>query len=229
MRQSDSITLQAQPRDRVGSRHSRRLRQAGRLPAIIYGHKEAPLAVALDAKDTVKHVLSGERVFSVQMDGVGAKETVLLKDVQYDYLSKDIIHIDLERVDLNEEVEVNVHLSLVGDAPGLKEEGAVLMSQTSEVLVRCRVSDIVDHVDVDVSSLEIGGAIHAGDIPLGAGMTLASDPEQVIASIQIQQEEAEGEEVEAEAEGAEPELVSEGEEGEAGAGEEAESSEESEG
>ncbi|RMH26496.1 MAG: 50S ribosomal protein L25 [Planctomycetota bacterium] len=204
---STAHPITAEPREKTGSRHCRRLREAGRLPAVLYGHKKPPAHLSLDAREALAHIRAGEKVYEIRLGG--AAETALLKDLSYDHLGARILHADFERVDLSEEVTVNVHLHLVGEAAGLKHAGAMLVQSQTELAVRCAVRDLKDAIDVDVSALDVGGALHAGDVPLPAGWTLAQEADAVLATIQIAKKEAEGEAVEAEAGEAEPEVIAE--------------------
>jgi large subunit ribosomal protein L25 len=198
---SATFTLEAKPREKVGSRYARRARTAGELPIVLYGHKERPVHLSINAKTAILHFEDGEKVFVLDIGG--KRENALLKDLQFDYLGTNVIHADFERVDLDEEVETNLSITLKGDAVGLRADGAILLSNMNEILVKCKVRDILEHIDVDITALEAGGSIHARDIKLPAGMTLVDDPESTVCSIQILKErEAVGEE--AEVEGAAP-------------------------
>ncbi len=214
MATSKVSVIDAVKRDRVGTRYARRVREQGGVPASVYGHGEKPESITIDRKTTWNRIQGGERVFTLRL-GQAAEQTVLLKDIQFDYLGTNLIHVDFARVDLNETVEVHVHVNLKGDCIGLKTAGAILLHPTSEITVSCRVTDIVDHIDVDISALEVGKTVQAGDVPLPTGMTLASDPHDVLATIQVKAEvEAVGEQAAVEGEGAEPEVITERKAGE---------------
>lgn len=206
---STTFTLEAKTRDKVGSRYARRARTAGELPIVLYGHKQGPVHLSINAKTALLHFEDGEKVFILSIGG--KQENALLKDLQFDYLGTNVIHADFERVDLDEEVETNLSITLKGDAVGLKSEGAILFSNMNEILVKCKVRDILEHIDVDISGLEAGDSIHAGDIKLPAGMTLMDDAEDTVCSIQIiKEQEAVGEEAEVEGAGpAGPEVITE--------------------
>ncbi len=206
---TETHVLRSTKRDRLGTRYARRVREAGGLPGVVYGHGQAPVHVAIEAKDALLHINAGEKVFSLKMDS-DADETVLLKDVQFDYLGTNIIHVDLARVDLNEMVEVQAHVRLVGESDAMKEAGAILLHPTNSIEIRCRVTDIPEHIELDISELEIGHSLHASDLKLPSGFELASDPDDVLANIVIKQEveePAEGAEVVGEGEG--PEVITE--------------------
>jgi len=214
-------TLNAIRRDRVGSRYSRRVREQGLLPAVVYGHKQDPVAISVDAKDTIRRVMGGEKVFELMIDG--RKETVLLKELQYGYLGNNLVHLDFERVDLDEKIETNVVVRLLGEAVGLKTAGAILVHPVTSIEVRCTVRTLPSHLEADISHLEVGKALHAGDVPLPPGVELVSDAKTIIAAVELTKEEvapvAEAAAVEGEA--AQPEVITakkkEGEEGEAAA------------
>ncbi len=203
-------TLEVHRRSRTGSRYARREREAGRLPVVLYGHGRDPVSLALNAKEAISFIESGERVFDIELKDEGVSQTVLLKDIQFDYLGTNIIHLDLTRVDLDEVVESAVAVKLVGEAKGLKIPGAVLSSQNSWITVRAMVRSLPEEVEVRIDDLDANETIHAGEISLPEGVELASDPEDLIAAITVMAEvdlSAEAEEVASEAE--EPERISE--------------------
>ena len=227
----ETPTIPAEVRERTGSRYARRLRAAGRLPAVIYGHNEAPVHVSVDEKQVMTHLRHGVHVVEVHVDGE-SPETCLVKDLQYGYLGDNVVHVDFARVNLQEEVQVHVHLDFVGTAPEMHHANAIFNQEHPELLIRCKVQDIPEDIKVDVTLME-GLTLMAGQIPLPAGIELADDPNKLVASIEfVRQVAAVGEEAEVAIEGeAEPEVISEGEEAEKaegeGAGEEAESARES--
>lgn len=182
-------TLSAKKREKLGSRYANRVRQAGGLPAVMYGHGADPVAIVLDAKETVRFVKSGEKVFTVNLEGDRTPQTVLIKDIQFDYLGDTIIHVDFARVDLDELVEVTVPVRLVGEAEGLKSAGAVLLHPVSELDLRCKVTAIPERIDVDISALGIGQSIHVHEIKPPAGIEILTDGESVVATIHMKVEE----------------------------------------
>lgn len=202
--------LKATPRERAGSRYAQRVRSAGGLPAVIYGHGIAPVSVTLDAKEALGHIHKGEKVFQLAVAG-GKAETVLLRDVQFDYLGTNVIHADFSRVDLSERVHVRAHIKLVGqgNAPGLKAAGALLMHPTTEIELEVEVSRIPDSLEVDVSAMVMGDVLHARDVKLPAGMKLLSDPEAVVAQITEAREAPAAGEAAAAGAAAQPEVITE--------------------
>jgi large subunit ribosomal protein L25 len=209
--QGNTPILTAKRRERIGTRYCNRIRQAGGLPAVIYGHGETPIAIALDARDTLGHFTKGEKVYKIQMEGDGQEQVVLLKELQYDHLGTTVVHADFARVDLDERVEVKVAVHLVGEAVGLKTAGAILMHPTNEVTIECSVANIPEFIEVDISGLASGQILHASDLALPLPtMKLITEPEAIIAQIVVQTETqaAEAAPVEAGA-AAQPEVLTE--------------------
>ena len=200
-------TLHVERRERVGSRYAKRERSVGKLPAVLYGHGQDPMSLTLNAKEAIRLFEQGERVFNIDLSGEGA-QAVLLKDIQFDYLGTNVIHVDLARVDMTEEIDSHVVLRFVGEAPGMKRAGAIFMHPMSSLHIRCTVADLPDHIDVSVAELELGATIHARDIALPANIKLESDPDSIIAQIvEAVTEEATGEAAEVAASSAEPEVI----------------------
>jgi large subunit ribosomal protein L25 len=201
--------LKGKKREHVGTRYSRRIRQAGGLPAVVYGHGQAPLTITLDAKEALSHFHKGEKVFQLSVEGLGEGGYVLLKEVQFDFLGTTIVHCDLARVDLKERVRTRVPLRLVGESKGLRSAGAILMHPVTELEIECSVLEIPDHIDVEIGELDVGHAISAADVKLPSPtMKLLTDPHGKVAQIVIQQEEVVATEAAAvEGAPAEPEVI----------------------
>jgi large subunit ribosomal protein L25 len=205
----DTPTINAVPRDRTGSRFAKRLRDAGRLPAIIYGHQIDPQAVSVDEKEVLTHLGHGTHVFFVNIEGA-ATETCLVKDLQFGYLGDNVIHVDFARVDLDEEVEVNVRLHFVGAPKAAIKPGAVVNHPLNELEVICKVNAIPDEIRVDASKT-VEDMLTVGEIELPPGVRTEVDPETPVLVVSIiAEEEAAGEAAEvAGVESAEPEVITE--------------------
>jgi len=200
-------TVQARKRDRLGSRYARRLRAAGELPAVIYGHHQDPLAVTVNGKDLLGHLTRGQRVFTINVEG-GGPETCLVNELQFDYLGDHVIHVDLTRIDLTERVNVNASIKLIGKPAGLKTEGAILRLVKDSIGISCLASDVPSEaIQVDVSALEVGGFLTAGQIQLPAGLTLDEDADELICQIAVVQADVEAPAEEPAA--GEPEIIGE--------------------
>src|SRR5438445_12780271 len=136
---TQAAQVTARPRAELGSRANKRLRDAGFVPGVIYGHKEAVVTVTLPKKEVVNHLNHGAHLFDLSLDG--KSEKVLVKEVQYDHLGLELIHVDFARVSLDEKVEVTVPLELKGEPKG-EAEGGVLQQIISELEIECLVTDI---------------------------------------------------------------------------------------
>lgn len=203
----ETPTIVARRRERLGSRYAQRLRREGQLPAVIYGHKSDPLPVSLDEKETLSIIRHGMHVLNVAIDGAGT-ETCLVKELQFGYLGDNVIHIDLARVDLDEIVEVSVHLRFIGTPEAARKPGTIVMHDITELPVKCKVRDIPEEIKIDLSSM--GESLTAGEIALPQGISLAIDATDVICRVEsISETEAEGEAATAEGAGASPEVIGE--------------------
>lgn len=200
-------TLSVERRERMGSRYSKRERAAGKLPCVLYGQDREPAHLLLDAKEAVRFFRSGERVFTIAIGDV--TQHVLLKDLQYDYLGTNIVHCDLMRVDLSQEVEANVPLTLRGDAKGASAAGAVLVQKVTELGIKCAVSALPDAVLLDISELEAGGNMTAGDVTMPEGVVLNVDPETIVVIIDVKAEVEETSEAGEIGADASPEVITE--------------------
>jgi large subunit ribosomal protein L25 len=178
--------IQATTRERLGSRYTVRLRKEGRLPVVVYGHGEAPLHLSVDNHEINELLHQHAHLLTLNVDG--KEETVVLKDAQWDHLSSHIIHLDLARVNLSEEVTVEVDLTFTGEAVGLKTAGAILEHLLATLEVSCKASDIPEVITVDVSNLQAGESLSIADLTLPAGVVAVGDGETIVASIQVMDE-----------------------------------------
>lgn len=200
-----TLVLEAQAREHTGTKAASRERKAGRLPAIVYGHKQDPVAVSVDAHDFVEGLHHGHRLLDINIDGKSQK--VVVKDLQYDYLGRDIVHADLMRVDVTEAIKMTVPIELKGTAQGT-HEGGMVEEHADHIEVECLASNIPESIVVSIKELEVGGSIHASDIELPDGVKLSSSPEMLLATCQLVTAAKTTEELEEEAPTA-PEVIGE--------------------
>src|SRR3954470_12550077 len=158
---SQTAQLNAKVRAELGSRKNKRLRDAGFVPGVIYGHKEDVVPVTLPKKELVGHLNHGTHLFALAIDG--KNENVLVKDVQYDHLGIEVIHVDFTRVDLNERVEVTIPLILKGEPKGA-EEGGVLQQIVNDLEIECLVTQIPHDIKHNVSELGLNDVVHIKDL-----------------------------------------------------------------
>lgn len=206
---AQAVTIAVEPRDAeknkgTGTRAARRLRAQGRVPAIIYGHKQANQPITLSRDDVWNIIKKGHHL--AQLDLGGNTEMALVRAVQWDHLGKEIIHLDFYRVDANERVTTTVPISIYGAAPGLNE-GGMLELPVHTISIECLVTQIPDAIRVDVSELHLGAMIHVRDLKLPEGVTAEDDPDQVVAHVVLRKVEAEPTPAAGEPGGAEPEVI----------------------
>ncbi|HTK08515.1 MAG TPA: 50S ribosomal protein L25 [Ktedonobacteraceae bacterium] len=177
------LELEVQKREVLG-KATKHLRKAGLLPANVSGHKEASVALQIDAVtfDRLRRQHGTRGVLTLKLPG--GTEDVLVRQVQHDPITGAIMHVDFARVGLGDRVTVKVPLHFVGEAPGVKIEGGVFLHLVDILEVECRASDIVEALDVDISPLkEINAVLHAKDVKLPRNFSLVIDPEEPIAKI----------------------------------------------
>lgn len=177
--------LKAVPRSEKGSRASHRLRQAGFVPAVIYGHKQAVIPVKVSRRELAGHLAGGAHVFDLDVDG--ASEKVLVKEVQYDHLGADILHVDFTRVSLDEKVRLTVPLELRGEPKGAAE-GGVLTQVIARLEIECRVLEIPDVIRHNIAEMKIDDVLHIKDIALPPGVRCLQDGELIVATLREAQE-----------------------------------------
>jgi len=203
-----TLLLKAEIREHTGSRHAAKVRKQGRIPAIVYGHKQDAVAISLDAHSLIDGLHHGRRLMDVQ---IGRKqEKMIIKDLQYDYLGRDIIHVDLMRVDVTETVRVTVPIELKGTAKGA-HEGGIIEEHTDHLEVECKVTDIPESIVVSVKEVDVGDSLHAGDIELPDGIKLVSPPDMVLVTCSLVAAAKSTEEIEEEMPAA-PEVITEAKE-----------------
>jgi large subunit ribosomal protein L25 len=174
------FVLKAEPRAEVGSRAMRKVRGAGRLPANIYGHKQANRLVTLDAKEIKQFIQAGHRILAVQVDG--KEESGVLKEVQYDSLGTEVIHVDITRIDIHEKITMSVRIGTIGIPKGINA-GGNLDQPKREVLVEGPASSIPEKIEINIESLDLGQTLRIKDLKPIPDCRYVDDPEQVVAAI----------------------------------------------
>jgi len=223
---SEALTLPAEARERAGKGASRALRREGRVPAVIYGGKEDPLAIHVEAKELVRQLGTGHFMNSIVMIDVGGKSVrTLPKDVSLHPVTDRPVHVDFLRLSKDAKIEVAIPVVFINedDSPGLRK-GGVLNIVRHDLDLICESDKIPDQIEIDVTGLEVGDSVHISAVTLPAGSESAiTDRDFTIATLVApsalkRSEAAEGEE-EAASEAAEE--AGEEAEAEAESGEEA--------
>jgi large subunit ribosomal protein L25 len=211
----ERISIKANKRKVIGKK-VRALRRAGKLPAVIYGNKiDNPISIELEAHEAlmVLRNAGSSTLLTIELDGT--EYPTLIREKQMDYLKNIPIHIDFVAVSLTEKTTALVSVHIEGDAPAVKDFGAILVTGVVELDVECLPTDLPERFTVDVSTItEIGSGIYVKDIDAPDGVEILTDPEEVIviataAAIEEELEEAEGELLEEE-ELEEPEVIERG-------------------
>src|SRR5229473_3058432 len=147
---AESLVLVAETRAGRGKQAARRLRRTGKVPAVVYGHKEETLSVALPLEEVEKAIRRGVRV--VDLKAGGKEEKALIRDVQWDHLGKELLHVDFARIAVDERVTISVPLELKGTAPGVTG-GGVLDQPLHSLHVECLAIAIPESIRVNISEL----------------------------------------------------------------------------
>ncbi|EAE3191662.1 TPA_asm: 50S ribosomal protein L25 [Listeria monocytogenes] len=177
-----ATTLEVQKRETTQHSEVTRLRSEGKVPGIIYGYKSENVPVSVDSLELIKAVRDNGRnaVFSVTVDG--KKLNVLLHEYQVDPLKDVLVHVDLLAVDMNEEVETDVRVVLVGDAPGVKA-GGVLQQIIHDVKVSATPEKLPETIELDISLLEIGDVLTTNDLPENKDYVVQAEEEETVVTV----------------------------------------------
>ena len=209
-----SIVLDVTVRENTGTGNAREARRNGFVPGVIYGGDDAPVAVSIKHNEVLKAINSGQFISNmIELSHDGKSQKVLTKDIQFHPVTDMPVHLDFYRVTAKSIIEVEVGVTFVGEeeSPGIKRGGALNVVRYT-IEVKCPAGDIPDNIEVDVSELEIGDAIHISSVTLPKGVKpTITDRDFTIATVVSSrtsktedegEEGAEGEEGEAAAEGA---------------------------
>lgn len=208
------VTLEVTRREKSGKEISKKIRAAGRIPAVVYGAKKDPVAIEVERKAIVELIQKSEHgirsIFLLKMAGTDQQRHAMIKDLQIDPISRKMTHIDFVRILMDEVVRVAVPIHTTGLAIGVKE-GGLLDWQVREVHVECLPNAIPDTIDVDVTNLNHHEYLRISDLKLPDGVKVLDDPERVVVGVTHAKVEALPE-VEAAATdaAAEPEVIKKG-------------------
>ncbi len=195
-------TLNVAIREQLGTNKTRQLRQAGQIPAILFGHGEKNVNLAIPTKEIEGAIRHGAKLVDIR----GAvSDSALISDIQWDSFGSTVLHVDLTRVSADEKVQVVVPVELRGDAPGVRE-GGVVEHVTHEIEIECAANALPEKITVNLNEMHMGASVSASDLELPEGATLLSEAEAVIVHVIEPTADADAEEVPG-ADGAEPEVI----------------------
>jgi large subunit ribosomal protein L25 len=172
-----TVSLGAQMRNDTGTGVARKLRQAGQVPAIIYGHGREPQPLAVNNRELEKllsTISAGSTVIELAIDGRTAR--TLIREIQRHPFKRTLVHVDFQELVAGEKITVSIPLRFVGTADGVRNSGGILEEVMHQVHLRLDPANIPDHVDVDVTPLTIGHSVHIRELQLPEGVTVLDDP-----------------------------------------------------
>jgi large subunit ribosomal protein L25 len=183
----------ATPREgKFNKNAARRVRVAGKIPAVVYGAGQDAVAVAVDPRviTRILHSDSGHNtIFDLSVEGSAVVKAMIV-DWQHEPIKGKLLHIDLKRIAMDKMMRVSVPIQLVGTSIGVKAQGGILEHVMREVEIECLPNDIPSHLDVDVSGLELHGIIHVSDLPHSGSIKFLGDENATVAHVTIIKEEA---------------------------------------
>jgi large subunit ribosomal protein L25 len=172
-------------RDGVGKGNAKRLRRDGHVPAILYGGAE-PINVAVAPRDIYRLIHGHEgstQLLSVAFEGTGDTRMAIIRDMQYDPVSEDLIHVDLQEVAMDRAISVTVAVHHVGEAIGVKETQGILEMILRDVHVSCLPANIPEFLEADVTNLHIGDVLTVKDLKVPDGVRILNDGNQAVATV----------------------------------------------
>lgn len=210
---AEVMTVEAEAREEFGKNANRRLRRAGRIPAVVYGGGGPAIPVAVDPRriSAILHSESGHNaLFMLEIRGK-APARVMLREWQVDPLHGSLLHVDMVRIARDAKLRVKVPIHIVGEPKGVKVQGGIFEFMLREVEVECLPDDIPEHITVDVTELTIGRNLRVSDLPVDPRNKVLTDPTRPVAHVITLKAEEEKPAAEvAEAAPAEPEVIRKG-------------------
>ncbi len=208
----EEIVLEAELREGKGRANTKDLKESGYLPAVVYSRGKDALSIKISRGALLKLVHQyhlENTIINLKIKDDRKARSCLVKEIQYGPVSEDIIHVDFNEISLTEAIKVNVPVETKGEAVGVKQEGGSLEHLLWEIEIECLPTSIPKNIEVDISALKMGEAIHVKDIVFPAGIKSLSDPAAIVLHIIApMKEEAPAEAVEGEAK-EEPEVIKE--------------------
>ncbi|MDR3199534.1 MAG: 50S ribosomal protein L25 [Planctomycetaceae bacterium] len=174
-------TITVKLRDSHGKRRNRRLRNAGNVPAVLYGHKQAVQSLTLSAEELDTVVRHGNRFVELQGD---IKEKAFIKEVQWNTWGNQILHVDFARVSEHEKVHVTVPIELRGESSGTKD-GGVVKHVLHSIELECEAAAVPEKIDVNINHLEFNQTLHVSDLELPVGAKALIDETTIVVSCSL--------------------------------------------
>ena len=219
----EQLKLKAIIREERGTQASKKLRNQGLIPAIVYHHGDKSVSVSVNSREFahIIHTSAGENALislTIDKEKRSKPRSVIIKEVQHHPVKRGVVHIDFNEISLTEKITVMIQLVTKGEAEGVKNEGGVLDNPVKELQIECLPTDIPPHLDVDVSGLKLNDSIHIKDLVLPAGVRVLLEPEALVFQVKTPVVEKEEEALK---EAGEVEVITEKKEEEGAEGEKA--------
>lgn len=164
----EKIFLKSQVREETGKSSGSKLRKSGKTPGILYGHKKDPISLVMDEhniREIIHNAQTENIIINLEIEGMDITDMVtIVKDVQHHPVTGDVLHVDFLRVAMDEKIDVNVPVRILGVAKGVAEEGGILYHSIRQIMINSAPAEIPESIDIDVSELAIGSTIHISDI-----------------------------------------------------------------
>jgi large subunit ribosomal protein L25 len=185
-------SLSVTTREKTGTTSAHAVRHAGKVPGVLFGHGSAPVPIELDARafDDLLHAGGKNALLDVSLDG-GKKDTAMIREVQRDPITRRVIHADFQRVGATEEISASLPLVTTGVADGVKNRGAVMDIVLHSVTILGPANALPEQIEHDVTSLDVGDHVTAGDLKLPPKIKLDMDAHTILISVEASKTEAE--------------------------------------
>jgi large subunit ribosomal protein L25 len=177
---AESVVLVTEKRDTRGTRKARKLREQGRVPGVVYGHKEETVSVMVAADALVSAVRHGARVVDLQSDA--GLQKAQIAELQWDHLGMEVLHVDFRRVAADERIHVTVPIEVRGIAPGVTA-GGILDQPIHTLSVECAADSVPESIRVNINELQLDAAIHVRELHLPPGVKALADPDAIVVHV----------------------------------------------
>src|SRR5437763_1349731 len=182
------VTLEVVAREKSGKGVAKKLRQQGKIPAVVYGGHRDSVAIEVDRKSVAELIQKSQHgvrsIFLLKMAGTDQQRHAMIKDIQMDPITRKMTHIDFVRVVMDEVVRVTIPVHVIGTAAGVKE-GGLLDFQVRDLHVECLPGAIPDVINVDISELGVHQYVRIGDLKLPEGVKVLDDPDRVVVGVTL--------------------------------------------
>lgn len=181
----EQIELKAEKRTIIGKR-VKGLRREGLIPAVLYGSRTEPLPIQCDERE-LRHVLAragGTNLISLKIGDTGGPKMILARAVQRDPITSELCHVDFYQVVMTEKLKAEVHVILTGQPLVVQKNEAMLLQGTDSVEIECLPGDLIHSIEVDLSTLEIDGAIYVKNLQVPGNITILTDGNELVAKVQ---------------------------------------------